>query len=124
MAKSAARLSLPPVPYDIKVFALSGGNQQRLVLTRELAHDPRLIVALYPSRGLDARSAEALRNLFMEARAAGAGLLLFSEDLDELFALSDRIIVLREGRVAGAFSRNSFNVEAIGACMVGEADAA
>ena len=94
------------------------------MLTRELAHDPRLIVALYPSRGLDARSAEALRNLFMEARAAGAGLLLFSEDLDELIALSDRIIVLREGRVAGAFSRDSFNVEAIGACMVGEADAA
>jgi ABC-type uncharacterized transport system ATPase subunit len=124
MAKSAARLRLPPVPYDIKVFALSGGNQQRLVLTRELAHDPKLIVALYPSRGLDARSAEALRNLFMEARAAGAGLLLISEDLDELIALSDRIIVLREGRVARAFSRDSFNLEAIGACMVGEADAA
>jgi ABC-type uncharacterized transport system ATPase subunit len=124
MAKSAARLSLPPVPYESKVFALSGGNQQRLVLTRELAHDPKLIVALYPSRGLDARSAEALRNLFMEARAAGAALLLISEDLDELIALSDRIVVLREGRVAGAFSRGSFKVEAIGACMVGQADAA
>jgi general nucleoside transport system ATP-binding protein len=124
MAKCAARLSLPPVPNEIKVFALSGGNQQRLVLTRELAHDPKLIVALYPSRGLDARSAEALRNLFTEVRAAGAGLLLFSEDLDELIALSDRIIVLCEGRVAGAFSRDSFNVEAIGACMVGQVDAA
>ncbi len=94
------------------------------MLTRELAHDPRLIVALYPSRGLDARSAEALRTLLIEARAAGAGVLLFSEDLEELFALSDRIIVMREGRVAGVFPRDSFVPELIGACMVGTADAA
>ncbi len=124
MARSAARLRLPPIPYETKVFVLSGGNQQRLVLTRELAHDPSLIVALYPSRGLDARSAEALRTLLIEARAAGAGVLLFSEDLEELFALSDRIVVLREGRVAGVFSRDSFVPDLIGACMVGTADAA
>ena len=94
------------------------------MLTRELAHDPKLIVALYPSRGLDARSTDALRALFLEARAAGAGLLLFSEDLDELIALSDRIVVLREGRVAGEFARASFALDSIGACMVGTADAA
>jgi general nucleoside transport system ATP-binding protein len=124
MAKSAARLRLPPIPYEIKAFALSGGNQQRLVLTRELAHEPKLIVALYPSRGLDARSAEALRTLFVEARAAGAGLMLFSEELDELFALSDRIVVLREGRIAGVFGCDSFRSDLIGACMVGTAHAA
>ena len=124
MARSAERLRLPPIRYETRVFALSGGNQQRLVLTRELAHDPKLIVALYPSRGLDARSTDALRALFLEARAAGAGLLLFSEDLDELIALSDRIVVLREGRVAGEFARASFALDSIGACMVGTADAA
>jgi general nucleoside transport system ATP-binding protein len=124
MAKSAERLRLPPIRYETRVYALSGGNQQRLVLTRELAHDPKLIVALYPSRGLDARSTAALRTLFLEERAAGAGLMLFSEDLDELFALSDRIIVMREGRIAGEFSRDSYALDAIGACMVGTADAA
>ena len=124
MAKSAERLRLPPIRYETRVFALSGGNQQRLVLTRELAHDPKLIVALYPSRGLDARSTDALRALFLAARAAGAGLLLFSEELDELISLSDRIIVLREGRVAGEFSPASFALDTIGACMVGTADAA
>ncbi len=124
MAKSAERLRLPPIRYETRVVALSGGNQQRLVLTRELAHDPKLIVALYPSRGLDARGTEALRALFLEARAAGAGLMLFSEDLDELLALSDRIVVMREGRIAAEFSRDSFALEAIGASMVGIADAA
>ena len=124
MAKSAERLRLPPIRYETRVFALSGGNQQRLALTRELAHDPKLIVALYPSRGLDARSTDALRALFLAARAAGAGLMLFSEELDELISLSDRIIVLREGRVAGEFSPASFALDTIGACMVGTADAA
>src|SRR5271170_1857458 len=85
MTRSAARLRLPPPPFDSKAGVLSGGNQQRVVLTRELAHDPKLIVALYPTRGLDARSAEALRALFLSARAAGAAILLVSEDLEELF---------------------------------------
>jgi general nucleoside transport system ATP-binding protein len=124
MARSAKRLHLPPIRLEARVFALSGGNQQRLVLTRELAHDPKLIVALYPSRGLDARSTEALRALLLEARAAGAGVMLFSEELEELIALSDRIVVLREGRIADEFSRGSFALDAIGAAMVGTADAA
>lgn len=124
MGKSAERLHLPPIRYETRVFALSGGNQQRLALTRELAHNPKLIVALYPSRGLDARSTEALRALFLAARSAGAGLLLFSEELEELIALSDRIVVMREGRIAGEFSSRSFALDAIGACMAGTADAA
>jgi simple sugar transport system ATP-binding protein len=103
---------------------LSGGNQQRVVLTRELAHDPKLIVALYPTRGLDARSAEALRAAFVAARAAGAAILLVSEDLEELFALSDRLVVLRDGRIAGAFAAGSYRLDAVGACMTGRADAA
>ena len=124
MARSAERLRLPPIRYETRVFALSGGNQQRLVLTRELAHDPKLIVALYPSRGLDARSTEALRAMLLEARAGGAGVMLFSEELEELIALSDRIVVMREGRIAGEFSRGAFALDAIGASMVGTAHAA
>ena len=124
MDKSAARLRFPPLPYDTSAGVLSGGNLQRAVLTRELAHNPKLIVALYPTRGLDARSAESLRGLLGQARDGGAAILLVSEDLDELFAISDRLIVLRDGRVAGTFEPASFMAETIGPRMVGAADAA
>jgi simple sugar transport system ATP-binding protein len=124
MERSRIRLHFPPLPPDARAAVLSGGNQQRLVLTRELAHGPRLIVALYPTRGLDRRGAEALHKLFDELRAAGVAVLFVSEDLGELFAVSDRLIVLRDGRIAGTFLPASFRAEAVGPCMVGAADAA
>ena len=124
MQRTAARLGLPPTPLEVKAARLSGGTQQRVVLVRELAHEPKLIVALYPTRGLDTRSAEGLRAALLEARAAGAALLLFSEELDELFAVSDRIIVMRDGAVAGEFAPEAFAPERIGPCMAGAADAA
>jgi simple sugar transport system ATP-binding protein len=124
MDASAARLRFPPLSYGTRASALSGGNQQRVVLTRELAHGPKLIVALYPTRGLDARGAEALRALLIEARNSGAAVLLVSEELDELFATCDRLIVLRDGRIAGAFAPAAFRAELVGPCMVGAADAA
>ena len=68
MQRSAARLHFPPPSFDVRAAVLSGGNQQRVVLTRELAHGPKLIIALYPTRGLDARSAEAVRAAFCDAR--------------------------------------------------------
>jgi simple sugar transport system ATP-binding protein len=124
METSVTRLRFPPLSYDARAAVLSGGNQQRVVLTRELAHGPKLIIALYPTRGLDARGARALRELFGEARAAGAAVLLVSEDLDELFDVSDRLIVLRDGQIAGTFASGSFRADAVGRCMVGTADAA
>jgi general nucleoside transport system ATP-binding protein len=80
-----------------------------------------LIVALYPTRGLDARSAAALRALLIEARDRGAAVLIASEDLDELFELSDRILVLRDGAIAGEFWPEDFRAETIGQNMVGTA---
>jgi simple sugar transport system ATP-binding protein len=124
MDRSVARLRFPALSYDARASVLSGGNQQRVVLTRELAHNPKLIVALYPTRGLDSRGAQALRELLGEARAAGAAVLLVSEDLDELFAMSDRLIVLRDGRIAATFLPASFRAEAVGPSIVGAADAA
>jgi general nucleoside transport system ATP-binding protein len=124
MERSRVRLNFPPLPADTRAAVLSGGNQQRLVLTRELAHGPKLVVALYPTRGLDRRSAEALLGLFDKLRVTGVAVLLVSEDLDELFALSDRLIVLRDGRIAGTFLPASFRAEAVGPCMVGAAYAA
>jgi simple sugar transport system ATP-binding protein len=124
MDRSVARLRFPPLSYDVRAGVLSGGNLQRVVLTRELAHDPKLIVALYPTRGLDARSAATVRDVLCAARDAGAAVLLVSEDLDELFAVSDRLIVLRDGQVAGTFPPAAFLAETVGPCMVGVADAA
>ena len=125
MQQSAARLTFSTTMHSMtRAAVLSGGNQQRVVLTRELADGPKLIVALYPTRGLDARSAEAVRTAFCAARAAGAAVLLVSEDLDELFAVSDRLIVLRDGSIAGEFGSASFRAELIGPSMVGPRDAA
>jgi general nucleoside transport system ATP-binding protein len=124
MERSRSRLHFPSVPLDARAASLSGGNQQRAVLIRELAHDPKLIVALYPTHGLDARSTKAVRAVFDEARGAGAAVLFVSEDLDELFEVCDRLIVLREGKIAGTFEAGAFSAETIGPCMVGLADAA
>jgi general nucleoside transport system ATP-binding protein len=123
MRRSAQRLRVPEPPLGARAAVLSGGNQQRVVLIRELAHDPKLIVALYPTRGLDARSAQAVCDAFITARAAGAGVLLVSDELDELFAMSDRLIVLRAGRISGDFAPEAFRADLVGPCMVG-ADAA
>ena len=123
MNRSTARLHFPPLSYPSKAAVLSGGNLQRVVLARELAYDPKLIVVLYPTRGLDTRSANALRSALGEARNGGAAVLFISEDLDELFAVSDRLIVLRAGKIAEAFLPASFRNDLIGAAMVGAAHA-
>lgn len=114
-----ARLHFPQPRLQALVRTLSGGNVQRMVMARELAMKPRLIVALYPTRGLDAHSAQAVREKLAACAAEGAALLLASEDLDELFGLCNRIVVLRQGAVAGEFASPDFAVDAVGAAMVG-----
>jgi len=104
---------------DRPLGTLSGGNVQRVILARELARDPRLIVAFYPTRGLDVRSAVAARERLLAARDAGAGVLLISEDLDELFALSDRLVVLFRGRTVGGGAPDALTVERVGHLMTG-----
>jgi general nucleoside transport system ATP-binding protein len=112
--------------YDVKapgrwamLRTLSGGNQQKLLLARELAGQPRLIVAVHPTRGVDIGASEAIHEALREQRARGAATLLISEDLDEVLALSDRIAVLFDGRVMGIVSARGANVEEIGLLMAG-----
>jgi len=127
MRRSFARLAFPLPNFNAPAATLSGGNLQRVVLARELAHAPKLIVALYPTRGLDARSAMTVRALLDEARDSGAAVLIISEDLDELFAVSDRLLVLHRGAITGEFGPAEFRAEAVGPLMVGagaSADAA
>jgi ABC-type uncharacterized transport system ATPase subunit len=95
---------------------------QRVVMARELANRPRLIVALYPTRGLDVHSAQAVRDKLVASAAQGAAVLLVSEDLDELFDLCDRLVVLNRGRIAGEFEPAAFAPEVVGAVMVGAAE--
>ncbi|MCU1357014.1 MAG: transporter related protein [Acidimicrobiales bacterium] len=111
------RLHLAPL--DRKVATLSGGNIQRVVLTRTfLVDDPKLVVVAYPSRGLDIASVRATQQLLLERREAGAGVLMVSEDLDELLALADRIIVLHDGHLAGVVEPGSTDRQAIGRLML------
>jgi simple sugar transport system ATP-binding protein len=83
------------------VATLSGGNIQRVMLVRALGAPATLVVAAYPSRGLDIASTRRTQELLLQQRADGAGVLLISEDLDELLELSDRLAVLHAGHVAG-----------------------
>ena len=105
-----------------KLRTLSGGNQQKLLLSRELAGEPRLIVAVHPTRGVDVGATEAIHEALRGQRARGAAILLISEDLDELLALSDRIAVLFDGRVMGAMPASGANPEEIGLLMAGVGD--
>jgi simple sugar transport system ATP-binding protein len=127
MNKSFARLGFPRPNLETRAAVLSGGNLQRIVLARELAQQPRMIVALYPTRGLDARSTMMVRSLLRDMRDRGAAVLLISEDLDELFEVSDRLLVLFHGAIAAEFGRDDFRAEIVGPFMVGvteHADAA
>lgn len=101
------------------INTLSGGNIQRMILAREMALHPKLIVAFYPTRGLDVQSSIAARELFIASRNAGAGILLISEDLGELFSLSDRLVVLFQGRIVGTGTPQELTLNEVGYLMTG-----
>jgi general nucleoside transport system ATP-binding protein len=119
MQRSFARLGFPRPDFAARAATLSGGNLQRMILTRELANEPGLIVALYPTRGLDARSAVAVRALLRNVRDRGAAVLIVSEDLDELFEVSDRLLVLFHGAIAAELTPEDFDADTVGPFMVG-----
>ena len=100
---------------------LSGGNIQRLLLARELSGHPKVLVAASPTRGLDVAATETVRRLLVESAERGVGVLLISEDLDEILDLSDRIAVMYRGRVAGVVDRDEAEVDRIGLMMSGVA---
>jgi general nucleoside transport system ATP-binding protein len=104
---------------DRKAMTLSGGNLQRFTVARELARDPVVLVALYPTRGLDARTTDLVRDLLVAARDRGTGILLVSQDVTELLALSDRIVVLRRGRIVGERVPHETDTYELGRLMMG-----
>ncbi|MGH2635636.1 MAG: ABC transporter ATP-binding protein [Actinomycetota bacterium] len=103
---------------DVRASTLSGGNQQKLILARELETDPKLLIAAQPTRGLDVGAIEFVWTQILEQKAAGRGVLLISAELDEIYALSDRIVTLYEGRITGEFPPDA-PPEQIGLGMLG-----
>jgi simple sugar transport system ATP-binding protein len=104
---------------DAPAGTLSGGNQQRILLARELVGAPRIIVAAQPTRGVDVAGASFVHDTLREYRDRGAGILLVSTELDELLALSDRILVLFRGQIMGEMRGDDADPLALGAMMMG-----
>jgi simple sugar transport system ATP-binding protein len=98
--------------------ALSGGNAQKVILSREIDADAAAIVAAQPTRGLDIGATAFVWRSLREARGRGCGILLISSDLDELFDISDRVVVMLSGRIAGEFEP-PYRLDQIGAAMTG-----
>ncbi|NNF65778.1 MAG: ABC transporter ATP-binding protein [Acidimicrobiia bacterium] len=112
--------------YDIRgvrpglpIRMLSGGNLQKALIAREVTQKPKVLIARSPTRGLDVAATNAVRGLLLSERERGAGVLLISEDLDELFAVADRLIVLYEGRIVGEFPVDGVDTATLGLLMAG-----
>jgi simple sugar transport system ATP-binding protein len=104
---------------DVPASTLSGGNQQKVIVARELSRSIRLIIAAQPTRGLDVGSIEYVHRRLVEARDRGNAVLLISAELDEVLALADRILVMYRGKLAGPFEAGSLSREQIGLLMAG-----
>ncbi len=104
---------------DAATRGLSGGNAQKALLARELSDGPEVIIVASPTRGLDVGATQAVREILNRRRRAGCAVLLISEDLDEVRSLSDRILVLYEGRIVHETSGEDANIEDLGLAMAG-----
>ena len=113
--------------YDIRCTSveqearnLSGGNQQKVILARELENSPDLLVAVHPPRGLDIGATRFIHDTMIEARDRGCGVLLVSADFDEILEVSDRIVVMFEGQVMGVYPGKNPPIEEISLAMAGK----
>jgi general nucleoside transport system ATP-binding protein len=106
------------------VSELSGGNAQKVVLARELSAGPRALIAAAPTRGLDIAATAAVRSLLADAAETGIGVLLISEELDELLDCTDRIAVMCRGEITGIVDTSEADVEQIGLLMMGQTEQA
>lgn len=114
----AFQIATPNVERPVRL--LSGGNLQKVILAREITASSGLLVAVHPTRGLDVGATESVQHSLLEERSKGAGILLVSEDLDELMTICDRIAVMFEGRVMGILPAEDANRDELGLMMAGE----
>lgn len=117
--KAIAEYDVRPADPEAAVGGLSGGNQQKLIVAREFQRCPRLLIAAQPTRGVDVGAIEFIHRRIVRARDEGAGVLLVSSELDEVLSLSDRILVLYEGRMVAEFHRGAVTERELGLKMGG-----
>jgi simple sugar transport system ATP-binding protein len=108
-----------PAELAMPAGKLSGGNQQKLIVAREFHRNPKVLIAAQPTRGVDVGAIEFIHKRIIRARDEGAGVLLVSAELDEILALSDRILVMFEGKIVGEFLRGNVDEAALGLRMAG-----
>ena len=109
--KDAMRIKTPSI--EQKVKNLSGGNQQKVIIARWLAAEPILVIFDEPTRGIDVGAKGEIYALVNELVESGKAVLMISSEMEEVMGMSDRIIVLREGRISGMLNRGEFNQETI-----------
>jgi simple sugar transport system ATP-binding protein len=108
-----------PRSLEVNARGLSGGNQQKLIIAREMERQPKLLIAAQPTRGVDVGAIEFIHRRILRARTEGAGVLLVSSELDEILALSDRILVMYEGSIIAAYHRGGCSERELGMRMGG-----
>jgi ABC-type uncharacterized transport system ATPase subunit len=121
-ARRIERYDIRGVRPGLPIRLLSGGNLQKALIAREIEMEPKVLILRSPTRGLDVGATEAVRNLVLKERRRGVGVLLISEDLDELLALSDRLAVFYEGKIVGVMRAEEATAERLGLLMAGQVD--
>jgi ABC-type uncharacterized transport system ATPase subunit len=118
-AELVERFNLVAPSVDVSIKALSGGNIQKAILARVLHDEPPLLIAAQPTRGVDVGAIEYIHSEIIRLRDQGHGVLLISVELDEIIALSDRILVMYEGTIAGELAGPEATEQALGLLMTG-----
>ena len=118
-ARAVADYDVRPPDLTLPAGKLSGGNQQKLIVAREFQRHPRVLIAAQPTRGVDVGAIEFIHTRIVRARDEGAGVLLISSELDEVLTLSDRILVMFEGRIVAEFRRGEVTERQLGLKMGG-----
>jgi simple sugar transport system ATP-binding protein len=104
---------------DVPIFTLSGGNQQKLIVGREITSDPSMLIASHPTRGVDVGAQALIWDILRDARSEGLATLLISADLEELIGLSDRLLVMLRGRVVAELDPSTVTPAELGSYMTG-----
>ncbi|NPV92846.1 MAG: ABC transporter ATP-binding protein [Firmicutes bacterium] len=118
-ARVVEKFNLQPPDLNRPVKLMSGGNQQKLMLAREIEENPAVIIAAYPTRGLDIAAIEAVYHMLWKEKERGAAILLVMEDLDEIMRVADRVAVMYRGRLSPAYDTGEIKIEELGRLMAG-----
>ena len=113
------KFDIRPKDFNAKARDLSGGNQQKIILAREIDNNPDLLIAAQPTRGLDVGAIEIIHKYIVEQRDKGKAVLLISFELDEVMDLSDRIAVIYKGKIVGQKNANEADENELGLMMAG-----